>query len=449
MIRKKWILMLAAVFFLCGAITGPAAAEKLKEIRIGTIGPITGWATIFGQGVLNGANLALEEHNNQFNGIPIKVFSEDTKADVEVMITKMDSLKNRDKVHLIIGPSLGHEGMAAVDWGARNPDVPILIGYSAPEDITMRKATKSVIRPGWTGAQVIFNFGQYCAKNLGYKKIIIVGQDYSYPWDQAAGFIRGFLENGGEEVLRIWHPVEAVDFSSIMAKLMELQGKYDAVLNNAGGAQVVAFFKQWKQFGLDKVYPQILGQANVPIVSMLDELGDSAEGVYSSLHYYDGNPSAANQKFRENFKKKYGHYPDVIAMQGYDAVNMAFKAMEAINGQVDNVDKFIAALRQVKMTAEESPRGPFHFDKYANPIQNIYIKKVVKQDGRLMNIAVKTYENVSQFGPYVEIADKYMAAPATTRDYPPGKKAEYFAEIEKHFGKEYVEKLKKNNGWAE
>lgn len=449
MIRKKWILMLAAVFFLCGAITGPAAAEKLKEIRIGTIGPITGWATIFGQGVLNGANLALEEHNNQFNGIPIKVFSEDTKADVEVMITKMDSLKNRDKVHLIIGPSLGHEGMAAVDWGARNPDVPILIGYSAPEDITMRKATKSVIRPGWTGAQVIFNFGQYCAKNLGYKKIIIVGQDYSYPWDQAAGFVRGFLENGGEEVLRIWHPVEAVDFSSIMAKLMELQGKYDAVLNNAGGAQVVAFFKQWKQFGLDKVYPQILGQANVPIVSMLDELGDSAEGVYSSLHYYDGNPSAANQKFRENFKKKYGHYPDVIAMQGYDAMNVAFKGMEAINGQVDNVDKFIAALRQVKMTAEESPRGPFHFDKYANPIQNIYIKKVVKQDGRLMNIAVKTYENVSQFGPYVEIADKYMAAPATTRDYPPGKKAEYFAEIEKYFGKEYVEKLKKNNGWAE
>jgi branched-chain amino acid transport system substrate-binding protein len=49
--------------------------------------------------------------------------------------------------------------------------------------------------------------------------------------------------------------------------------EYDAVLNNSGGAQVVAFFKQWKQFGLDKIYPQILGQANVPIVSMLGEVG--------------------------------------------------------------------------------------------------------------------------------------------------------------------------------
>jgi len=445
--RKNWIVAIAVVFFFIGALAGNATA--LDEIRIGTIGPITGWATIFGQGVLNGAKLALEEYNNEFNGVPIKVFSEDTKADVEVMRTKLDSLKNRDKVHLIIGPSLGHEGMAAVDWGARNPEVPMLIGYSAPEDITMRKATFSVIRPGWTGAQVIFNFGQYCAKDLGYKKVIIVGQDYSYPWDQAAGFIRGFLENGGEKVERIWHPVEAVDFSSIMAKLMGMAKEYDAVLNNSGGAQVVAFFKQWKQFGLDKIYPQILGQANVPIVSMLSELGDSALGVYSSLHYYDGNPSAANQKFRENFKKKYGQFPDVIAVQGYDAVHVAFKAMKAIDGQVDDPKKFIAALRQVKMSADESPRGPFYFDKYANPVQNIYIKKVVKKDGQLMNEAVKTYQNVSQFGPYADIAEKYMAAPATTRDYPPGDKASYFKEIEKHFGKDYVEKLKKNNGWVD
>jgi branched-chain amino acid transport system substrate-binding protein len=444
--RRNWIAATAAFLFLIGSFVGNTVA--MDEIRIGTIGPITGWATIFGQGNLNGIQLALDEYNYEFNGVPIKVFSEDTKADVEVMVTKLDSLKDRDKVHLIIGPSLGHEGMAAVDWGARNPDVPILIGYSAPEDITMRKATNSVIRPGWTGAQVIFNFGQYCAKELGYKKVIIVGQDYSYPWDQAAGFIRGFLENGGEKVERIWHPVESVDFSSIMAKLMGMAKEYDAVLNNSGGAQVVAFFKQWHQFGLDKVYPQILGQANVPIVSMLSELGDSALGVYSSLHYYDGNPSEANQKFRESFNKKYGHYPDVIALQGYDAVHVAFKAMKAIDGQVEDPKKFIAALRQVRMDGGESPRGPFIFDEFANPIQNIYIKKVVKKDGRLMNDAVRTYENVSQFGPYADMADKYMAAPATTRDYPPGDKESYFKEIEKHFGKEYVEKLQKNNGWV-
>ncbi len=447
MTRRKVFWMLLGISFLIVGFLGKANA--VDEIRIGHIGPTTGWATIFGQNVLDGIKLALSEKDYKFRGTPIKLFSEDTKADVEVMRTKLDSLKNRDKVHLIIGPSLGHEGMAAVDWGARNSDAPMLIGYSAPEDITMRKATFSVVRPGWTGSQVIFHFGKYCAKDLGYKKVIIVGQDYSYPWDQAAGFTRGFLENGGEKVERIWHPVEAVDFSSIMAKLMGMSKEYDAVLNNAGGAQVVAFFKQWYQFGLDKAYPQVLGQANVPIVSMLDELGDLVLGVYSSLHYYDGNPSEANVKFRESFKKAYGRYPDVIAVQGYDAVHVAFKAMEAINGKVDDHKAFIEAIRKVSMSAEESPRGPFYFDKYGNPVQNIYIKKVVKKDGRLMNIAVKTYEKVSQFGPYSNMAEKYMAAPATTRDYPPGEKEAYFKEIEKHFGKDYVENLKKNDGWKD
>ncbi|MEW6265418.1 MAG: ABC transporter substrate-binding protein [Thermodesulfobacteriota bacterium] len=445
MIKGKILLHAILALTLIWGWSG--LAWGAEEIRVGHIGPNTGWATIFGEGVLKGIKLALAERDNKFNNVPIKLFSEDTKADVEVMRTKLDSLKTRDKVHFLIGPSLGHEGMAAVDWGARNPETPMLIGYSAPEDITMRKATPSVIRPGWTGAQVIFNFGQFCAKDLGYKKIIIVGQDYSYPWDQAAGFIRGFLENGGEKVLRIWHPVEAVDYSSIMARLADMAGEYNAVLLNSGGAQVIAFFKQWKQFGLDKKYPQILGQANVPISSMLPELGDDALGVHSSLHYYDGNPSAANVKFRETFHKAYGHFPDVIAMQGYDAMRVAFKALEALGGKVDDPKAFIAAVRNVKVSENESPRGPFHFDKYGNPVQNIYIKKVVKQDGMLRNIAVKTYKEVSQFGPYVNIADKYMAAPATTRDYPPGDKAPYFAEIEKHFGKEYVEGLKKNGGW--
>lgn len=447
MIRKKMVCFgIIVAFFTLGAI---GTANAVDEIRIGFIGPTTGWATIYGQSVLDGIQLVLNERDYTFNGTPIKLFTEDTKADVEVMITKLDSLKNRDKVHLIIGPSLGHEGMAAVDWAARNPDVPILVGYSAPEDITMRKATRNMIRPGWTGAQVIFHFGKYCAQELGYKKVIIVGQDYSYPWDQAAGFIRGFLENGGEKVERIWHPVEAVDFSSIMANLMGMANEYDAVLNNSGGAQVVAFFKQWKQFGLDKMYPQILGQANVPLVSMLSELGDNAIGVYSSLHYYDGNPSQANQTFRENFNKAYGRYPDAIAVQGYDAMRVAFKAMEMINGNVEDVEAFIDAIRSVKMTAGESPRGPFYFDKYGHPVQNIYIKKVVKEDGQLKNIAIKTYENVSQFGPYASMADKYMAAPATTRDYPPGDKESYFKELEKYFGKEYVENLEKNGGWKE
>lgn len=429
------------------AFAGTQAAAAPDEIRVGHVGPKTGWASIFGQRVLNGVKLAIDQAGGEVEGIPIELISEDTKADVEVMVTKLDSLKNRDDVHLVIGPSLGNEGMAAVDWAKRNPEMPILVGYSAPEDMTMRKARRNVIRPGWTGSQVIFHFGRFVAKQLDYDRVIVVGQDYSFPWDQAAGFIRGFLENGGQEVNRIWHPVDAVDFSSIMARLRGMANEYDAVLYNGGGAQVVAFHKQWHEFGMESVYPKLLGAANVPIVPTLPELGEKAVGMYSSLHYADGRMSEANETFREDYKAKFGHYPGAIAMQGYDAMRVALKAIRAIDGDVEDSEAFIDAALDVEMSNAESPRGPFHFDEFGHATQNIYIKQVVKRDGQLRNKVVKTYEDVSQFGPYEGMADKYMGQPATTRSYPPGTREAYMAELEKHFGADYVEMLKQHDGW--
>ncbi|GAI51943.1 unnamed protein product, partial [marine sediment metagenome] len=121
-------------------------------------------------------------------------------------------------------------------------------------------------RAGWTADQVIFRFGEFCAKDLDYEKVIIVGQDYAYPWGQTAGFKRGFLENGGEEVKAIWHPVEMLDFSAVMVDLKDSADDYDAVMYNGGGAQVLAFWKAWEQYGMDEFYPQLLGGANIPDV---------------------------------------------------------------------------------------------------------------------------------------------------------------------------------------
>jgi len=119
---------------------------------------MTGWASVYGQYVVDGAKLFFKEHNNKFKDRPIKFYIEDTQGQTELTIEKFDVLKNRDKVHVIIGPSLGNEGEAASDWANRNQDMPILIGYSAPEDLTMRNQTKNLIRPGWTGAHDTFYY---------------------------------------------------------------------------------------------------------------------------------------------------------------------------------------------------------------------------------------------------------------------------------------------------
>ena len=45
----------------------------------------------------------------------------------------------------------------------------------------------------------------------------------------------------------------------------------------------------------------------------------------------------------------------------------------------------------------ETARGPVSFDKYGNVIGNVYIRKVEKKGGKLVNSVIKTYPNVSQF----------------------------------------------------
>lgn len=445
------LLILSLVVVLGGcspqpaAAPAPAAKPAAEPIHIGVLGPMTGWATVYGENVVKGVQLALDEVGGKFQDRPIQLHIEDTKAEVETMITKFDSLKQRDNCKLIIGPSLGHEGDATPDWAKKNLDVLVMPGYAAPQDMTMRDHTPNIIRAGWTADQVIFNFGQFVAKELKYKKVIIVGQDYAYPWGQTAGFKRGFLENGGEKVEAIWHPVEMLDFSSTMGQLQKMSKEYDAVMYNGGGAQVIAFWKAWEQYGMSKYYPQLLGGANIPDIPILKEVSETFEGLYSSMHYADGLEIPANTKFKADYKKKYNEDPDAIALQGYDTMKVILKALETTGGKTDDLEALRKAILAVKI--DDSPRGHFYFDENGQAVQDIYIKQVKKVDGKLANVVVKTYKDVSQFGPYASIKDKYMSMPADSRDYPSGDKDTYMKDIAKYLGQDYVDALTKNGGW--
>lgn len=432
------------------ALLGAGVTNKFvlgqNPIKIGVVGPMTGWASVFGQRVVDGARLVLEDHDYSYQGRSIqKLITEDTKGQSDRTVEILDAFKNRDQVDAVIGPSLGNEGLAMADWAKNNQDVPILVGYSAPEDITMRDHSHNVLRPGWTGSQVIFHFGRYVSQELDYNKVIMVGQDYSYPWGQAAGFIRGFLENGGQEVKRIWHPVEQLDFGSMMGQLQGMSGDYDAVIYNGGGAQVVAFFKAWVQYGMKNFYPKLLGGANITDLTILSDLGPQAEDMQSSKHYVDTLGNQYNQEFRDDFYERYGRYPSAVALQGHDAMLAILRALEDVDGEIEATGDFIDALYDVEL--EESPSGPWYFDDFGNAVRNIYIRTVNEVDGELQNATLRTYPEVSQFGPYVGMEEEYMSQPAHARDYPPSNRDEFLQEVEKYFGEDYVQKLEENDGW--
>ena len=52
-------------------------------------------------------------------------------------------------------------------------------------------------------------------------------------------------------------------------------------------------------------------------------------------------------------------------------------------------------------------------------VGSIYIRKVEKKDGKLVNTNIQTYPDVSQFWTYDP--KQFMAQPPYSRDYPPMK----------------------------
>lgn len=445
--NRKLIAMLMTIVMLVAAMSTLAMAEdKVKPaapVKVGVTCPYSGFVANLGENLVKGIQLAMDVEGRTDD---IQLIIEDTECTSELAVTKCESLLKKDQATFIIGSVTGFEGDAQAAWLKNNPNVIFMPGYSATQDMTMRDFSYNMIRAGWTADQVMFDWGCYVAKEIGYKKIVSVGADYSYPWGQAAGFARGFMENGGEKIEYIWYPEGNTDFSSIMVKLLGMASEYDAVFLNDGGSPVVAFWKAWEQYGLNNAYPQLIGGTNVGDTNVLTEVSNGYVGVMSAGFYADGDPSEANQTFRSRYIEKFGTEPDAVSVQGYDTMRCIIAGLDAVQWKTDDLNAIIEAIVALKVT--DSPRGPFYFDEYHNAVQNVYIKETQMGDnGKMVSNIVKTFENVNQFGPYSDHQKEYMSMPGDARDYPYTTRDAYMADLAKYFGQEYVDKLIENGGW--
>ena len=403
------ILAIALVATLL--VAAPVAAQaEADTLRIGLIAPTTGPFAAFGQMQTEGAVLALEEYGYQVNGHTIEFIIEDTRLDGEIAVDKSRKLDEEDNVHVIVGPTSGGVGMSVLDW-ATDSGVPVVMSYAAPEDITMRLAVNNVVRNSWTGAQPMDPFGHWVASELGYTRIYMIGEDYSYPYNQAGGFKRGFCRAGGEVVTTVWHPVPTEDFSSFIARIPRTG--YDAVLYNGAGSNAVAFVNQYIEFGMLDVLP-LLGQSNTFEQGDLPAMLLEAAGGLSAIQYVETLQTPEFVAFRDAYMERWGRVPAAAAEHAYTAIVMIIRAVEAIDDFNDR-DALIAALRATDYP--DAPRGGFYLDEYANPVHNIYIREVREIDGQLMNVGIVRIPEVSQFGPYDP--DTYMAQPVDARNYPP------------------------------
>ena len=118
--------------------------------------------------------------------------------------------------------------------------------------------------------------------------------------------------------------------------------------------------------------------------------------------------------------KEYGVDPGYYTLGAYSAGALVELAARAVKGKVEDKDAFMKALRHPGTVRD--PRGQWHLDDYGNPVMPIYIRKVERRGGKLVNSVIHTYPNVSQFWKYPP--QEFLASPVYSRDFPPAKNLE-------------------------
>lgn len=420
------VLVVAAMLLTaCGApgtatqapVTEAPPPAAGGEIKIGFISAFTGVFSSFGEMQKEGAVLALEEANYTSGGKTITVIYEDDQLDNEQAVTKAKKLVEQDKIDILTGLVSGDEGLSVGDY-MKDKNIPVLPMYSASEDMTMRSFYPMIIRATWTGAQSMDVFGYWLAKVKGFKKVYSVGQDYSFPWNQNGGFVRGFCRGGGEEVRSVWHPPGTTsDFSSMIAAIPLDQG-YEGVMYNGAGGDAVNFVKQYVELGMLEKIP-LIGQSNTFEKPDVESMPADIVGSLSAHHTVDDMATPAWTKFKDAFNTRYGHDPSAASEFAYSTMRLILRAIDAQKGDISDKTALINAMLNVDIS--DDPRGPIKLDpKYHAVIENIYIREVAKAaDGSLYNKGLWTVTNVSQFGPYDPTL--YLKQPIDDNKYPPSK----------------------------
>jgi branched-chain amino acid transport system substrate-binding protein len=384
------------------------AAEK-GPIRIGYFAPITGTFSQTGKDMTDGFMLFWEEVGSQVAGRKVEVVVEDSEGVPTVALTKVRRLVEQAKVHTVAGGLLSATGYAIAPYVEQNK-IPTVYPVMAPDDITQRKPVRWVVRTSHAASQVTHPLGDYAYRQMGLRRVATMSMDYAFGWESTGGFQHVFEDFGGKVIQRVWTPLNVQDYSPYLGSLKR---DIDGVFATHTGGLSPRFVKAWSDSGL-KGRLALVGVGQLTDENVLKGMGDEALGMITALTYSAALDNPANKTFSAAYAKKYGRSTSLYSEQGYTAAHWYYEAIKAINGDVEDREEFLAALRKVALS--DDPRGPMQMDELGNPIQNVYIRKVERVGGKLQNTVIATYPNVSQFWTYKK--DEYLKLPLYDRNYP-------------------------------
>jgi len=348
-----------------GAAQAPAQAADLK---IGMITTLSGGGSGLGIDVRDGFMLALKQSGE--SGIEVMIEDDAQKPDIAKQIA--DKFIQRDKVDILTGIIWSNLAMAVVPAAVKD-GVFYISPNAGPSQLAGKGCDPLYFNVAWQNDNLHEAMGGYLQDN-GYKKPFILAPNYPAGKDALTGFKRFYT---GDVAGEIYTKLGQTDYAAEIAQIREADP--DSVFFFLPGGMGIAFVKQYAQSGLTV---PLFGPAFSFDQGILAAVGDAALGVKNTSQWSKDLDNAANKAFVEAFQAAYGRLPSLYASQGYDAANLIVAAWKQTGGPGADAEAFQKALEAADFA---STRGSFKFDATHHPIQDIYVREVVKEGDVLTN----------------------------------------------------------------
>jgi len=378
------------------ALAGTAWAQG-QPVKIGLLATLEGPFAAGGADGMRGAELALKQRGGQVAGRKVEIIkaSSDAKPDVAVNATR--KLVEQDKVDIMVGPLSGSEGIAVKDYAKTQPNTTFINGASGAQATTLVDPAPNFYRFNTEGAQWMSGLGK-AAIDKGYKRVMVIAEDYAFPYSQVQGFMTEFCRLGGKVPSKAWVPLGGKDYSSVIARIPK---DVDALLVVLGGADAVNFLTQYESAGGDK--PMLGGSITVSqdVLNYKGKRRDSLVGTMSAGPVADAYDGAEWKAFVADYQKNYpvsaGGFPSpsLFAYVYYVNMKAALDGLDAVKGDLSGGQaKYREALSKMVL---KTPTGDVKLDGNRQAIGSTFVTEVVKDSkGNLFNKVHRKVDGIDQ-----------------------------------------------------
>jgi branched-chain amino acid transport system substrate-binding protein len=394
--KRVWVLG-AVGAAVAAAVSGGAIAQQGTPVKIGLLATLEGPFAAGGADGMRGAELAVKQAGGMVAGRKIEIVKASSNANPDVAVNAARKLVEQDKVDILVGPLSGGEGIAIKDYSKTQPQTTFINGGSGAQATTLVNPSPNFFRFNTEGAQWMVGLGK-AAMDKGYKRTMIIAEDYAFPYSQVQGFMAEYCRLGGKVPLKAWVPLGGKDYSSVIARIPK---DVDALLVVLGGADAVNFLNQYEAAGGDK--PMMGGSITVSqdVLNYRGKRRDSLVGTISAGPVADSFDGADWKAFVADYQKNFpvsaGGFPSpsLFAYVYYVNMKAALDGLAAVNGDLGGQHaKYREALS--KMTLK-TPTGDVRLDGNRQAIGTTFVTEVVKDaQGNLTTKVARKVDNIDQ-----------------------------------------------------